>query len=78
MCKRVKKYIVYEDETASNTWGITHSSHYGYTEFRTGGSDSTDVEYKGHRVWQIRILDPLQNDNSDEYNSDGSLTNTDV
>ena len=74
----VKQYIVYEDETASNGWGIRHSSHYSYTEFRTGGSTYSSVESKGNRVWQIRILDPLQNDNSDTYNSNGSLTNTDV
>jgi hypothetical protein len=74
----VKQYIVYEDETASNTWGIGHHSHYSYTEFRIGGSDNTNIESKGNRNWQIRILDPSLNDNSDSFNSNASLTRVDV
>jgi len=73
----VKQYIVYEDSTPGNIWGIAHSSHYSYTEFRIGG-DSTGVESKGTRNWQIRILDPSLNDNSDSFNSNASLTKTDV
>ena len=74
----IKQYIIYEDETASNGYGIRHGTHASYTEFRTGSNTYSSIESKGNRVWQIRILDPLQNDNSDTYNSNGSLTNTDV